>query len=273
MSCPPPPFIKTRPFGAFVGIVFALAPALAEGRTIEGGQCVAATQQVERELHIPDGFLSAMSRVEAGKQEADGSIVPWPWTVNAAGVGHHYASKQEAVAAVEEFQKEGIRSIDIGCMQVNIMHHPDAFSDLNAAFDPYTNSAYAGRFLTQLFDKMGSWPRAAAAYHSQTPGVGEPYQWKVLEAWAIPQDERGARPNRQLPPAHPAPLPAPVVAASQNIAPTVSSFRPFRPFTGASRGLSSTPRQADKFSSGRTLASYRANPTHMVSMTPRPQIY
>jgi hypothetical protein len=37
-------------------------------------------------------------------------------------------------------QGEGVRSIDIGCMQINLVHHPDAFGSLEAGFDPITNA-------------------------------------------------------------------------------------------------------------------------------------
>ena len=47
-------------------------------------------------------------------------------------------------------QAQGVRSIDIGCMQVNLMHHPNAFATLDAAFDPLANALYAARFLTEL---------------------------------------------------------------------------------------------------------------------------
>jgi hypothetical protein len=147
--------------------------------------CRAAIAATERVTRIPDAFLNAISRVETGRPEG-GAVNPWPWTVNAAGAGHFYASKAEAVAAVRRFMASGIRSLDVGCLQVNLFYHPDAFGDLNQAFDPVANAAYAGKLLMALFQQTGSWPRAAAAYHSLTPALGEAYQKKVLEAWAVP---------------------------------------------------------------------------------------
>ncbi|MBO1324631.1 transglycosylase SLT domain-containing protein [Acetobacter sp. TBRC 12305] len=173
--------------------------------------CIAATAQAERAMHIPDGFLAAMSRVESGRPEGGGVISPWPWTVTADGVGHYYGSRREALDAVELFHLQGIYSLDVGCMQVNLQQHPNAFSSLDQAFDPTRNALYAADFLLQMHNKMGSWPRAAAAYHSQTPGIGTPYQWKVLEAWAVPQDGRPTLPDPRakgppgMIPQHPAP--------------------------------------------------------------------
>ena len=75
---------------------------------------------------------------------------PWPWTVNAEGQGAFYDTKAEAVAAVRAMQARGVRSIDVGCGQINLMHHPDAFASLEQAFDPQANAAYAARFLKEL---------------------------------------------------------------------------------------------------------------------------
>ena len=73
-------------------------------------------------------------------------------------------------------QAQGVRSIDVGCMQVNLMHHPNAFASLDAAFDPTANALYAARFLNTLYGISGSWVQATAAYHSQTPAIGADYQ-------------------------------------------------------------------------------------------------
>ena len=118
-----------------------------------------------------------------GATAASGEWHPWPWTINAEGQGAFFESKAEAIAAVRALQARGVRSIDIGCMQVNLMHHPDAFATLEQAFDPRANVAYAARFLTSLFGQAGTWPRAAALYHSATPELGAEYQRRMLAVW------------------------------------------------------------------------------------------
>lgn len=252
-----------------------------QAESFDSTRCIIATSQVEHSLHLPEGFLAAMSRVETGRPSQDGTLSPWPWTINAAGVGYHYDSLQEAIDAVKKFQNQGIRSIDVGCLQVNIMQHPNAFSSIEAAFDPYNNAFYAGKFLKQMYDQKGSWPRAAAAYHSQTPGIGEPYLWRVIEEWAVPQNGQ-----------HPAS--APLLARHQalflhshktissistdikDIAATQQSPQPlkhFRPFRPGLQNFSSTPPHSH-FSNGgptgRTLASYRASPVRMATIIPQP---
>jgi hypothetical protein len=123
-----------------------------------------------------------------GRADAQGIVHPWPWTINAEGEGHYFATKAEAIAAVQALQARGVRSVDVGCMQVNLMHHPEAFASLDQAFDPAANAAYAAHFLTQLFAQSSNWERATADYHSATPGLGEDYQHKV--AAVLPEEQR-----------------------------------------------------------------------------------
>ena len=97
------------------------------------------------------------------------------------------------MAAVNAHRARGARSIDVGCMQVNLLHHGDAFASLEEAFDPAANARYAAAFLQRLLAQTGSWPRAAAGYHSLTPDVGAEYARKVLAVWARPGLGEGGR--------------------------------------------------------------------------------
>jgi hypothetical protein len=117
--------------------------------------------------------------------------------VNAEGQGRFYDTKAEAVAAVRALQANGVRSIDVGCGQINLMHHPDAFPSLEEAFDPDSNAAYAARFLKELFARTGDWNKATGMYHSATPGLGDEYREKVLAAW--PEEQRFAGLARATP--------------------------------------------------------------------------
>jgi hypothetical protein len=146
--------------------------------------CSAASADVQRRAQLPPRLLDAIGIVETGRVDPARHVVtPWPWSVDANGEGHIYDSKAAAIMAVRQFQAAGIDSIDVGCMQINLLHHPDAFANLDDAFDPAMNTAYAGRFLRQLFAQTGTWPQAAAAYHSQTPSIAEPYANRVMAAW------------------------------------------------------------------------------------------
>ena len=150
--------------------------------------CRAAILQAERTSHVPDRLLDAIAMVESGRRDpVSGAVYPWPWTINVEGVGHFFETKAEAIAAVQGFQVAGARSIDVGCMQVSLLYHRDAFASLDQAFDPTINAAYGARFLVQLFEQTNAWPLAAAAYHSFTPDLGAEYARRVLAAGGVPE--------------------------------------------------------------------------------------
>jgi hypothetical protein len=153
-------------------------PVLPEPR----GLCAAAIAAAERDSGMPAGLLGAIAKVETGRRAPDGSVQPWPWSYNAAGDGRYAASHAEALQEVRAIQARGVRSIDIGCMQINLLHHPNAFPSLEAGFDPVTNVAYAVRFLRELHARTGDWNQAVAMYHSATPERGLVYQQRVLAA-------------------------------------------------------------------------------------------
>ena len=67
------------------------------------------------------------------------------------------ARTDAALQRMRELQKSGVNNIDVGCFQINLQHHPSAFTDLNQAFDPTANAQYAARFLTGLRSRLGSW--------------------------------------------------------------------------------------------------------------------
>lgn len=166
-----------------------------------GHLCLAAIAAVEREAGLPPRLMAAISRVESGRRDpVSRTTQPWPWTINAEGRGSYFPDKAAAIAAVQALQARGVRSIEIGCMQVNLRHHPDAFPNLDAAFDPTTNARYAAHFLTELKSTRPDWLDAVAAYHSQNPQFGEPYRARVAAAWGV----ENAAPQAVQPPAPPA---------------------------------------------------------------------
>lgn len=131
---------------------------------------------------IPAHLLRAVSHVESGRA-IGGSVNAWPWTINVEGKGYILKTKQEAIKAVEKFQRMGAKSIDVGIMQINLRHHPTAFRNLEEAFDPQLNIAYGAKFLKQLFQQHKSWNLAVGHYHSATPKFHNAYKQRVLSGW------------------------------------------------------------------------------------------
>ncbi|MBL6929801.1 MAG: transglycosylase SLT domain-containing protein [Rhodospirillales bacterium] len=142
--------------------------------------CENHTSHQERLNAIPAHLLTAVARAESGKyDEATGKVSAWPWTVTSPEGDVKYASKFEAISAVRDLQRKGVHNIDVGCMQINLHHHPNAFRNLNVAFDPAQNVAYAARLLRGHYRQTGDWKMAVAHYHSTTPEHYEPYLAKV----------------------------------------------------------------------------------------------
>jgi len=190
---------------AIIALAFAsaAAPAAAEGEgqkaqipVITDDQvCLQKIRSEERAHRIPGGLLAAIGFTESGRT-VTGQRTVWPWTVNAEGEGHFFDSKDEAVKFVEGKLADGVESIDVGCMQINLKQHPDAFASLDDAFDPAVNVAYGADFLKSLHGQTNGWLAAARRYHSATPEKGEPYGELVLANWtgAAKQKELAADP-------------------------------------------------------------------------------
>jgi hypothetical protein len=167
-----------------LGSAWAAGPHSAAAPSEAGALCLPAIAAAERATGIPAGLLRSIALVESGRPDpASGRTVPWPWTINAEGAGRTFETKAQAVAATRALLAAGVRSIDVGCAQVNLHHHPQAFDSLEAAFDPATNLGYAARFLLRLRATTGSWAYAAAGYHSQTPEFGHAYAQRVMAVW------------------------------------------------------------------------------------------
>jgi len=164
---------------AALAAALAAAPWAVASAKDEAGACLGLIKSAEKSQAIPDGLLKAIGFTESGRVTADGRRVPWPWTVNADGQGYYFETKKEAIAFVQELQARGVSVIDVGCMQVDLYYHPDAFASLDAAFDPATNVAYAAKFLNELKSETGDWGVATQYYHSRNPYLGQAYAGRV----------------------------------------------------------------------------------------------
>lgn len=146
--------------------------------------CASSIGPAERERSIPGDLLTAIAQTESGRWDASREAVfAWPWTVTSGPDGRFFPTKAKAIDHVRGLQARGIRNIDVGCMQINLRHHPDAFPDLDTAFDPEVNTAYAAQFLSDLFEAHGTWGEAIRRYHSKNSKFNRPYHAKVARAW------------------------------------------------------------------------------------------
>lgn len=144
--------------------------------------CQHIVRAAEQHYNIPTSLLRALSLVESGTKKGHHHVA-WPWTINVHGKGYTYDTKQQAIQAVRDFMRQGFSSIDVGCMQINLRHHPHAFRTLDDAFDPHQNVAYGAQFLKRLNRHHGSWDAAVSHYHSAHAHHHVPYRQKVYAMW------------------------------------------------------------------------------------------
>jgi hypothetical protein len=145
--------------------------------------CDQAAKHAAKESGVPYFVLRAISRTETGRK-IDGILQPWAWAVNVDGAGHWFETKSDAKEYVSGHLRQGRRSIDIGCFQVNFHWHGQAFRSLDEMLDPLANARYAAEFLAKLFRETGAWSRAVGAYHSRTEKYAKRYVARFNEVVA-----------------------------------------------------------------------------------------
>lgn len=191
--------------------VAASALALPDASEDDWGRCGRQVALAEELLGLPPRLLLSIAKAESGRVTPDRQAVSaWPWTVMAEGRGRYLPSREAAIAEVRELQSRGVRNIDVGCMQINLRYHPDAFDSLHQAFEPAFNVAYGATFLSDLYERLGSWTAAVGRYHSATPEFSTRYRARVLELWERERrrDERQLAERPREPLVEPQPGPA-----------------------------------------------------------------
>jgi hypothetical protein len=159
--------------------------------------CAMAVDHAEQKHNILGQILRAISLAESGRYDRlRKASFAWPWTVTSGKNSHYLPSLEAAIAKVKEMRAQNIRNIDVGCMQVNLAYHPDAFANLDEAFNPETNVAYAAAHLKKLYIARHSWTLAVGYYHSSTRRLNRSYRRKVMGLWRL-ERRRAAAAERQ----------------------------------------------------------------------------
>ena len=170
--------------GRCTAVALAIGLAALPARAGLPDVCGALASMHERAEGIPPGLVGAVALAESGRWlAADRRSQAWPWTVTAGADSFYFGSKREALGKVRELRAAGRSNIDVGCMQINLGYHGDAFGSLEEALEPASNVAYGARFLKRLRLQTRSWARATARYHSSDPDRGKAYRDKVYRLW------------------------------------------------------------------------------------------
>ena len=142
--------------------------------------CLSEARRAEAQHGIPSGLLQSITRVEAGRKTVTGEFMPWAWTLNDAGEGLFFDSREAAMRHLEAAVAAPGHSVDVGCMQVNTKWHMEGFHNLSDMLDPVQNADYAAGFLLDLHEAHQSWDDAVKHYHSSEPGKNVAYHGRVL---------------------------------------------------------------------------------------------
>ena len=119
-------------------------------------------------------MLQSIASVESGNK---------PYALNISGRTIFANSKEEAVEIVRLYQERGVTNIDLGLAQINLYWHGKHFSSISEMLEPKYNIEYAAKFLSQLYQRHGSWNKAVRYYHSANPQYHIKYSRKVLISW------------------------------------------------------------------------------------------
>lgn len=154
------------------GIAGALA-GLTLASTASANVCADAMSAAAARHGVPEEIILAIGTVESGFN---------PYAINSAGTPHFAEDLPSAVAFVRGQQALGISSIDVGCGQINLNWHPNAFASLQEAFTPSYNAEYAASLLATLYGTHNDWTRAVAHYHSGNQVHQERYLAAITRA-------------------------------------------------------------------------------------------
>ena len=159
---------------SFVVLSFFAAPPV-----VAAVDCETMAAQAGAQLGFPNALLPSIARIESGKLQGDLGVRAWPWTLNQAGKGMYFETREDAMEYLREAVASGVTNIDIGCMQINYRWHKDEFSSLEEMMNPVANTRYAATFLRRLYDRHKDWEIATRYYHSPKEERGKWYQGKV----------------------------------------------------------------------------------------------
>lgn len=162
------------------GLAFAPALALIAGTAMAAPMpCEEAARRASQETGVSLALLRAIMLAESGRDMGQGRAA-WPWTVQSQGQGYWLDTPEQALILVQDLLDQGVTNIDLGCFQINIHWHSQAFPSLEAMLDPEANARYAAAYLLELHAQTGDWRRAAGAYHSRDATRAETYVARLV---------------------------------------------------------------------------------------------
>ena len=150
----------------FVILILAAHITLAKAETIPSNY-----HKIAIENNIPTVILYAVALAESAtkikkSKIKPGHYKPWPWTLNVSGVPRRYSTRKLAYKGLMYFLQQGVKSIDIGIMQINWRYHHKKLGTPWQALEPIYNIRTGAIILHDEYKKTGEWKQAIGRYHS-----------------------------------------------------------------------------------------------------------
>lgn len=160
-------------------------PQICEAASIarHSAGCRSHIASAEKKHGIPDRLLEAIATAESGVT---------PWVINYRNRAQFFHSKEAAAARIRELQKQGIRSINVGVMQLHAPSHLRRFKSIEDMLEPENNIAYAANLLKKLHRQHGSIEQAVKYYHSASARYNVRYKNKIYGIWNRLQGAKSA---------------------------------------------------------------------------------
>lgn len=137
-----------------------------------GGWACASAQAPFEAMHtsVDPKILAGIALNESAYKDR-----AWPWTLNVAGRGFFFRTREDAYRAIRHLISNGRSDFDIGLMQVNWAYHSKRFASPWDALAPATNIRVAEDILNENYHRTHSAVKAVAYYHSANPTSGREY--------------------------------------------------------------------------------------------------
>lgn len=131
-----------------------------------------AYQLAAQRAGIPSTVLYAVALQESGIWR-NGRLVPWPWSLNVAGLSRRFATRADACTGLQQAMRATPHTrIDAGLGQINLGYHAQRITSPCDLLDPYRNLAIAAEILREQHTPGEDWLLAIGRYHR--PAGGEP---------------------------------------------------------------------------------------------------
>ncbi|MCK4842445.1 MAG: transglycosylase SLT domain-containing protein [Methylococcales bacterium] len=156
-------FDKSVANDAIVLLILILAThiTLAKAETIPSNY-----HKIAIENNIPTVILYAVALAESATKIKPRHYKPWPWTLNVAGIPRRYSTRKSAYKGLIYFLQQGVKSIDIGIMQINWRYHHKKLGTPWQALEPIHNIQTGASILNGEYKITGEWKQAIGRYHS-----------------------------------------------------------------------------------------------------------